>query len=370
MTAVEERSCGDERSLGRRYVVADEASRIWLPRRLTVDSSLADATEAWLADLAMIKPSPSTLKGYRSDIEGVGARLAALEGLGGLEAVTVRHLDQRVLRAALVSWSSDHVAGTVRRAHSAWSGLFKFLVLEEVVNRNPMPAIPKPKTPAALPRSIRAPGAVSRVIRAAAERHPTRSWSSWPARDLALIATFCGTGIRCDEASRLNVGSIVGEPGARRIEVRGKGNKERSIPITAALEDTLTSYLQERAALFPDQDLSDPRTPLFIHHKWKLQGTRLTVDHIRYVVQRMYDRSGLRGDIPKGAFVHALRHTFATQALEAGANLVELQELLGHASLETTRRYLSVTAQQLRRVVELHPSAAAMDGVRAEGLVS
>jgi site-specific recombinase XerD len=86
----------------------------------------------------------------------------------------------------------------------------------------------------------------------------------------------------------------------------------------------------------------------------------MNVDQIRYLVEKLYVRSGIRAQVPAGALVHALRHTFATSALEAGADVVELQELLGHASLETTRRYLSATAQGLRHVIEAHPGQAAL----------
>ena len=86
---------------------------------------------------------------------------------------------------------------------------------------------------------------------------------------------------------------------------------------------------------------------------------------MRYLVDRLYVRAGIRAQVPAGALVHALRHTFATAALEAGADVVELQELLGHASLETTRRYLSATAQGLRHVIQGHPSQAALRAVHA-----
>ena len=86
----------------------------------------------------------------------------------------------------------------------------------------------------------------------------------------------------------------------------------------------------------------------------------MSVDQIRYLVEKLYVRAGIRAQVPSGALVHALRHTFATAALEAGADVVELQELLGHASLETTRRYLSATAQGLRHVVQAHPSQVAL----------
>jgi site-specific recombinase XerD len=330
-----------------------------VPRlRLTATSSVADAVTAWLTDLGAAKPSPNTLAGYRRDLTGVVSRLTALEGLD--EA----HLDDLVrpaLRAAFASWASDHAAASVRRAHSAWSSFFDFLVAEGLLEGNPMAAIPKPKTPSILPRSIRARDAVARILTTAAQADP-RARDPWPTRDLAVAATFCVTGIREAEAVALDLGSLDGEPGARRLEVVGKGGKARPIPIAPLLDTVLADYLAERHDRFPREDLDHPATALFVD----VRGRRLSVDQIRYLIERLYVRAGIRAHIPAGALVHALRHTFATQALEAGADVVELQELLGHASLETTRRYLSATAQGLRHVIAGHPSQAALRAVRPE----
>jgi hypothetical protein len=79
-----------------------------------------------------------------------------------------------------------------------------------------------------------------------------------------------------------------------------------------------------------------------------------------YLIERLYVRAGLRARVPPGALVHALRHTFATSALEAGADVVELQTLLGHSSLDTTRRYLDASAEGLRDVVRGHPGQIAL----------
>ena len=330
-----------------------------LRRRVTARSPVDDAVGAWLVNLGAAKPSPATLAGYRRDLEGIAGRLAVLEGFADdpadRERVTVADLGRQALRAAFSSWATDHAAASVRRAHSAWSSFFDFLVAEGVVDGNPMAAIPKPKTPASLPRSIRAPGAVTRLLRAAAEPD-SRARDPWPARDLALVATFCVTGIREAEAAGLSLGSLAGEAGARRMEVRGKGGKVRPVPIDASLDAVLDTYLQERAARFPRHDLDHPATALFVD----VRGRRMTVDQIRYLVEKLYVRAGIRAQVPAGALVHALRHTFATAALEAGADVVELQELLGHASLETTRSYLSATAQGLRHVIAAHPSQAAL----------
>lgn len=331
------------------------AADIVARRRLTPASSVVDSMEAWLVNLGAAKPSPATLIAYRRDVEGIARRLAVLEDLGGLDDLALPDLERSALRAAFSSWASDHSATSVRRAHSAWSNLFDFLVAEGAMDGNPMAAIPKPKAPAVLPRSIRARDAVPRLLQTAAEAD-SRARHPWPARDLALTATFCVTGIREAEAAGLDVGSLDGEPGARRMEVRGKGGKVRPIPIGNSLDAVLEAYQRERHDRFPKHDLDHPGTPLFVDAR----GRRMNVDQIRYLVERLYVRAGIRAQVPPGALVHALRHTFATSALEAGADVVELQELLGHASLETTRRYLSATAQGLRHVIEAHPGQAAL----------
>jgi integrase/recombinase XerC len=332
-------------------------------RRLSARSALADVITAWLVHLGAAKPSPATLAAYRRDVEGIAARLAALEDLGSLGDLRLDDLQRSALRAAFSSWASDHAAASVRRAHSAWSNLFDFLVAEGVVDGNPMAAIPKPKAPVVLPRAIRADDVVGRLLRAAAERD-IRARDPWPARDVALVATFCVTGIREAEAAGLDVGSFVGERGARRVEVRGKGGKTRPIPVDDTLVAVLDAYQRERAARFPKHDLDRPTAALFVDSR----GRRMSVDQIRYLVEKLYVRAGIRAQVPAGALVHALRHTFATSALEAGADVVELQDLLGHASLETTRRYLSATAQGLRHVILAHPGQRALrEALAGEG---
>jgi site-specific recombinase XerD len=323
-----------------------------MARRLDPDSPLPDAVAAWLNALGAAKPSPATLKAYRQDLAGITGRLAELEELA---EVHLPDLTRPALRGAFASWASDHAAASVRRAHSAWSSFFDFLVTEGILDGNPMAAIPKPKTPSTLPRTIRARDAVARLFATAVVSDPTGR-HPWPSRDLALVATFCVTGIREAEAVNLSTGSLEGEPDARRLRVVGKGDKARPVPIDRALDRVLAAYQTERMARFPDHDLDHPATPLFVD----AGGRRLTVHQVRYLIERLYVRAGIRAQVPAGALVHALRHTFATSALEAGADVVELQELLGHASLETTRRYLSATGAGLRHVIQAHPSQAAL----------
>jgi integrase/recombinase XerC len=154
----------------------------------------------------------------------------------------------------------------------------------------------------------------------------------------------------------LGMAAIAGPAGARRLEVTGKANKTRSIPIDSALEQVLAAYGASRAARFADHDLDHPSTALLVD----TQGRRLAAHQMRYLIERLYIRAGIRARIPAGAMVHALRHSFATDALQAGADIVELQALLGHASLDTTRRYLDASAEGLRDVIKGHPSQIAL----------
>jgi len=267
----------------------------------------------------------------------------------------LEHLTKRALRAAFASWAADHAASSVLRAHSAWSSLFDFLVAEDLVDGNPMAAVGKPRLAASAPKAIKADDAAQRLLTTAAATDTTGR-RPWPERDLALVALFLVSGIREGEAAALGMASIVGSDGARRLEVTGKANKSRTIPIDPALEQVLAAYQVSRAARFPDHDLDHPATPLLVDTR----GHRLASHQMRYLIERLYSRAGIRPRIPAGAMVHALRHSFATDALQAGADIVELQALLGHASLDTTRRYLDASAEGLRDVIKGHPSQIAL----------
>ena len=163
------------------------------------------------------------------------------------------------------------------------------------------------------------------------------------------------TGIREGEGEALGMASVAGEAGARHLEVVGKGSKARSIPIDSALEAVLDAYQATRAARSPRHDLDHPATALFVD----VRGRRLSADQMKYLIERLYVRAGLRARVPPGALVHALRHSFATSALQAGADVVELQTLLGQ-SLDTTRRYLDASAEGLREVIKGHPGQIAL----------
>ncbi|MDQ6928366.1 MAG: tyrosine-type recombinase/integrase [Actinomycetota bacterium] len=314
---------------------------------LSPTTRVNEAVDAWLHQLSATKP-PATVAAYRRDIEGVGSRIAA-------SALRVEDLSKQALQLGFASWANDHAPASVLRAHSAWSGFFDFLVAEDVRDGNPMVVVSRPRKPRTEPRSIRHPEAAARLLATAAVADP-QARAPWPERDLALIATFCVTGIRSGEAVSLDLGSLTGPPGDRQLVVVGKSGNARAIPMHEPLEAALAAYLQSRAARFPGHDLDDPSTALFVN----CRGEGLSADQMKYLVERLYVRAELRARVPAGALVHALRHTFAISALDAGANIVELQALLGHASPETTRRYLDTTTADLRDVTSDHPGQVAL----------
>ena len=307
-----------------------------------------EAVDLYLRTLQAAKPSPHTVAAYRRDLGGVARRIGP--------ELTLDGLTKDALRDAFASWADDHAKASVMRAWSTWNGFFRFLVEEDLVEGNPMAAIRRPKPGRSQVKNIKGNGYVPRLLEAAATPAETDR-KPWPERDLALMATLLLTGLRLGELISLTVGSFDGGPGGRVVTVVGKGDKAREVPIDDALDGVLDRYLRTRADRFPRHDLHRPDTPLFVHH----DGQAMTRDHVQYVVDKIYRRAGVRASVPKGALVHALRHTFATDALRGGASVLEAQRLLGHASLNTTQRYLEATGDELRQAVDAHPSKAGLD---------
>lgn len=140
----------------------------------------------------------------------------------------------------------------------------------------------------------------------------------------------------------------------------GKANKALAIPIEAGLDRSSIRTFAPGRSGFPSTTFEHAATAVFVD----VRGRRLSADQVKYLIERLYVRAGLRARVPKGAMVHTLRHTFATSALEAGADVVELQTLLGHASLDTTRRLFG---RQMAKVGEQDlPVASLGDIIRSK----
>jgi integrase/recombinase XerC len=174
-------------------------------------------------------------------------------------------------------------------------------------------------------------------------------------RDRALILTSLLAGLRADELLRANVCDVRrGDEGAV-IHVRGKGGKDRRIPVERVLVDVLEDYLDSRIVRFPStvhrRSLHGnglaawpPNAPLFVG----ADGERITRGTLQYPVLRAFRRAGIDGDRARGALVHGLRHTFATELANAGVSVYSLMKLLGHESMVTSQRYVTAAGAETR----------------------
>jgi integrase/recombinase XerD len=298
------------------------------------------------------KPSPHSERAARSDFAAIHARLC--EQLG-VDDPTVEDLSPRVLRLAFAAYAVDHAAASIARVWSTWNQFFAFLVADEIVPGNPMAAVAVPKTPKRAPKPLQGEDAPELLLQATAAGTRAARFP-WPERDLAFLATSLLTGLRLSELLGLNLGSIDGRAGERRIKVMGKGRKERTVPIEEPLERIINAYLETRRERFPGVKLG-PKAPLFVDRK----GSRMREGAARYLVATSLRHAGLGSRVPQGALVHALRHTFATRLAEDGADATEIQALLGHESLNTSQGYIDATASRTRQAARANRTYRALE---------
>ncbi len=174
-------------------------------------------------------------------------------------------------------------------------------------------------------------------------------------RDRALILTGLLAGLRADEMLRANVGDLRRTDDGAVIHVRGKGGKDRRIPIESALVAVLEHYLDSRIIRFPAtaKRRSSPGrglaawpagAPLFVG----ADGDRISRGTLQYRVLRAFRRAGIDADRARGALVHGLRHTFATELANADVSVYTLMKLLGHESMVTSQRYVTAAGTETR----------------------
>lgn len=296
------------------------------------------------------KHSAHTLEAYRRDFDRILGHLSEVTGTPA-DQVTMDQLDVRTLRRAFAGIAHQSEA-TIARTWSTWNQLFTFCVAEDVVPGNPMAAVERPRVPRSRPKAITGDDSITRLIQVAAQGRRTAR-DPWPERDLAVIATLITCGLRLSELLDLTLGSFDGPPGERVLGVRGKGRKERTVPVEPEVEAIIATYLESRRHRFGGR--LGGTAPLFVGN----DGEALRRGGLQYLVEQLYREAGIRTRVPRGALVHALRHTFATTLARNGATGTELQLLLGHESLATTQRYVDATAREVRQ------AARANDAYRA-----
>jgi integrase/recombinase XerC len=273
--------------------------------------------------------SVHTVSAYRSDLAQFAAFLSGQQGQGGAEEVnhlTVRHY--------LAQLHKGHTKSSIGRKLSAIRALFRYLMREGRLEKNPAELVGTPKKEKRVPFHLN----IDQVTTLVSAPPGT---SGLALRDKAVLETLYSCGIRVSELTGMNVGDLDLDGGLARV--LGKGGKERIVPVGSFAREALAAYLEERG----NPAASDP---LILNAR----GGRLT----RRSVGRIVDAHMLLIATMRKVSPHTLRHTFATHLLEGGADLRAIQELLGHASLSTTQKYTHVSIDRLMEVYDkAHPKA-------------
>jgi integrase/recombinase XerC len=315
-------------------------------------SRAIDGFQAYVADERRF--SPRTVLAYRTDLDRFADfweqefahENAGKTPLSRMDTLTVRSYLAHLHRARLSNRSLARHLSTLR-------SFFRWACREGHLEKNPARGLPSPRIPRTLPRALTLPD-TERLLEAAAEED-----GLIPERDRALFELLYATGLRVSEAAGLDLEDV--DFSARLVRVTGKGSRERIVPFGETAAEALRGYLPSRAALRADNseraarrrdgnDEPESGEPLFVNAR----GGRLTTRSMARLLKRRLRAAGLPAEISP----HALRHTFATHLLQAGADLRAIQELLGHASLSTTQKYTHLDVARLREVYRnAHPKA-------------
>jgi integrase/recombinase XerC len=282
--------------------------------------------------------SPHTVKAYARDLDAFTEfcdRHYGSWNWGTVDRLGLRGFLGEMQRRGLSKRSAA-------RALSAVRSLYRFLQEHHGVANGSARAAKVPKLDKRLPTYLDRKQTET-LFEWAESRAGGDEWG--PTRDLAILELFYSTGIRLSELSGMNVEDL--DLLSDQAKVRGKGRKERIVPVGSRAVLALRRYLNLRERLVAQ--VRGDRRAVFVSRR----GKRLAPRGIQRIVHGMFDAIG--GD---GLRVHSLRHTFATHMLDAGADLRAVQELLGHASLSTTQVYTHTSVERLKKVYnQAHPRA-------------
>ena len=268
--------------------------------------------------------SPHTLAAYRNDLE------RAAEGLGSLGAASVDDLSR------LGAQWADLAPSTVARRSAALRRFFGFLLDDGLRKDDPSAALPRPRLERPLPRILET-DEVQRMFEAAEDRAASGELAA--VRNLALLELLYGSGLRATELVSLPRGAV--RPGQPFLMVRGKGSKDRLVPISSRAEEKVGKWLE-----------ISPGGSIWLFPRGK---THLSRVRLFQIVRAMAADAGI---VPERVSPHVLRHAFATHLLSGGADLRVLQSLLGHADIATTQIYTHVDSARLVELVNSrHPLA-------------
>jgi len=285
--------------------------------------------------------SPHTCRGYRKDLEGFEAFLKG-SGLylNSTGTVEIEKVDRLAIRKYMSSLYRINKKSSIARKISTLRSFFRYLIREQVISFNPAKGVSSPKVEKTLPttltvdeafRLMESPGAVP--------ERSSRDSGDHGLRDRAILELLYSSGLRVSELVGLNLSHLDMDLGI--VRVMGKGRKERIVPVGMKAIEALKSFLEGK-------DGGNGDAPIFVNSS----GGRLTARTVGRLVKKYTRHSAIFRKVSP----HSLRHTFATHLLDAGADIREIQEMLGHSSLSTTQRYTHVSMGKLMEVYDkAHP---------------
>jgi integrase/recombinase XerC len=287
--------------------------------------------------------SPNTVTAYRRDL---AAFVEFLGGYYGTEGWSWEGVDRLAMRGFLAHLSRRGVGKrTMARTLSAVRSFYRWMHRNELVESNPARAVGAPRQDKHLP------GYLDRVqIDLLFQLAEARALEGdfVDVRNLAILELFYSTGMRLSELQGLSRGDL--DLVSQQVKVRGKGRKERIIPVGDHAQLALRNYEAKRDDLLRRVGTAGERSAYFLARTGKRIGVRMVQKVVAGLLEQVDEDAGLS--------VHSLRHTFATHLLDAGADLRAVQELLGHASISTTQIYTHTSVDRLKQVYQkAHPRA-------------
>jgi integrase/recombinase XerC len=275
--------------------------------------------------------SPHTCRAYERDLEAFEKFLKNSGiSLSATGTVEMEKVDRLAIRRYLSFLHRKNRKSSIARKISTLRSFFKYLVREQLVTSNPAKSVSTPKVEKPLPTTLTVDEAFRLMESPAVDKG---------LRDRAILELLYSSGIRVGELVGLNWDQLDMDLGI--VKVMGKGRKERIVPVGSKAVEALKAYLEKRAVLGGEE-------PLFVNSR---RG-RLTARSVGRLIKKYTRRSGIFRKISP----HTLRHSFATHLLDAGADIREIQEMLGHASLSTTQRYIHLSPGKLMEVYDkAHP---------------
>jgi len=300
--------------------------------------------EDYLTHLAKERAvSPNTVKAYRRDLHDFTEFLAGYYGGGawswqGVDRLAMRGFLAYLMRRGLSKRSTARTLSAVR-------GFYRFLALNDVVASNPARAVGAPKLEKHLPGYLDR-AQIDLLFHTAEVRAMEGRFED--VRNLAILELFYSTGMRLSELQGLSRPDL--DLISQQVKVRGKGRKERILPVGDHAQLAIRNYESKRDELNGRLGGKVDRRALFVGRT----GKRLTGRAVQKIMAKFLSQV----DEEAGLSTHSLRHTFATHLLDAGADLRAVQELLGHASISTTQIYTHTSVERIKEVYrKSHPRA-------------